>query len=193
MTPVAAVDALARRPRPAPSVVAVTKTPTAFPHRRGRRISAPPPSAVVNSPGDASHSGDGAVGVPQRRTDDGDGRTRAAASAGTCWPASGASSRCTPTAAPPTPAAPRCARSTGPRWTARCRATRSSCRAAAPSRVTYARAMGPMQFLPGTWSRYASDGDGDGKADRAEPVRRDAGRRPLPVQRRAQPARSSRR
>ncbi len=32
-------------------------------------------------------------------------------------------------------------------------------------RVSYARAMGPMQFLPGTWSRYASDGDGDGKAD----------------------------
>ena len=25
--------------------------------------------------------------------------------------------------------------------------------------------MGPMQFLPGTWARYASDGDGDGKAD----------------------------
>ena len=25
--------------------------------------------------------------------------------------------------------------------------------------------MGPMQFLPGTWSRYASDGDGDGRAD----------------------------
>ena len=32
-------------------------------------------------------------------------------------------------------------------------------------RTVYARALGPMQFLPGTWSRYASDGDGDGKAD----------------------------
>lgn len=32
-------------------------------------------------------------------------------------------------------------------------------------KVVYARAMGPMQFLPGTWARYASDGDGDGKAD----------------------------
>jgi len=36
----------------------------------------------------------------------------------------------------------------------------------APSgRVSYVRAMGPMQFLPGTWARYASDGDGDGRAD----------------------------
>jgi membrane-bound lytic murein transglycosylase B len=26
-------------------------------------------------------------------------------------------------------------------------------------------AYGPMQFIPDTWSRYASDGDGDGKAD----------------------------
>lgn len=26
-------------------------------------------------------------------------------------------------------------------------------------------AVGPMQFLPGTWDRYATDGDGDGRAD----------------------------
>jgi len=32
-------------------------------------------------------------------------------------------------------------------------------------RVTYVRAIGPMQFLPGTWAHYASDGDGDGVAD----------------------------
>lgn len=31
--------------------------------------------------------------------------------------------------------------------------------------ITYVRAVGPMQFLPRTWARYASDGDGDGVAD----------------------------
>lgn len=35
----------------------------------------------------------------------------------------------------------------------------------AGGRPVYARAMGPMQFLPGTWSRFASDGDADGRAD----------------------------
>jgi membrane-bound lytic murein transglycosylase B len=32
-------------------------------------------------------------------------------------------------------------------------------------RMSYAHAVGPMQFLPGTWARYAADGDGDGLAD----------------------------
>lgn len=35
----------------------------------------------------------------------------------------------------------------------------------AVGQVTYARAIGPMQFLPATWARYASDGDGDGVAE----------------------------
>ncbi|MBB5912454.1 membrane-bound lytic murein transglycosylase B [Nocardia transvalensis] len=29
----------------------------------------------------------------------------------------------------------------------------------------YVRAVGPMQFLPGTWAHYSSDGNGDGVAD----------------------------
>ena len=31
--------------------------------------------------------------------------------------------------------------------------------------VSYAGAEGPMQFMPATWAAYATDGDGDGKAD----------------------------
>ncbi|MQA24623.1 MAG: murein transglycosylase [Micromonosporaceae bacterium] len=30
---------------------------------------------------------------------------------------------------------------------------------------TYDRAVGPMQFIPTTWSRWATDGDGDGRAN----------------------------
>ena len=35
----------------------------------------------------------------------------------------------------------------------------------AAGRVSYARAVGPMQFLPDTWARYGADGDEDGVAD----------------------------
>jgi soluble lytic murein transglycosylase-like protein len=31
--------------------------------------------------------------------------------------------------------------------------------------TSYAGAVGPMQFLPGTWAAYGVDGDGDGRAD----------------------------
>ena len=33
------------------------------------------------------------------------------------------------------------------------------------SESSYAGAMGPMQFMPGTWRTYAVDGNGDGSAD----------------------------
>jgi hypothetical protein len=36
---------------------------------------------------------------------------------------------------------------------------------AANGRVVYARAIGPMQFLPDTWTLYAADGDGDGQTN----------------------------
>ncbi|HEY0639329.1 MAG TPA: lytic murein transglycosylase, partial [Pseudonocardiaceae bacterium] len=31
--------------------------------------------------------------------------------------------------------------------------------------ATFDRAVGPMQFIPGTWARWGADGDGDGRAD----------------------------
>lgn len=31
--------------------------------------------------------------------------------------------------------------------------------------TSFDRAVGPMQFIPGTWSRYGADGDGDGRRD----------------------------
>ena len=43
------------------------------------------------------------------------------------------------------------------------------------------RAVGPLQFLPSTWERWAADGDGDGRRRPAGPRRRRPGRGPLPM------------
>jgi cell wall-associated NlpC family hydrolase len=40
----------------------------------------------------------------------------------------------------------------------------------APDLVSSAGALGPMQFLPGTWTSYGADGDGDGRADPFDPA-----------------------
>jgi hypothetical protein len=100
--------------------------------------------------------------------------------------ASAGSNRATPTTAPPTRAAPRSAPSTA--RPGRHPAGQRGHRLGQPARpVTYARDW-TMQFLPGTWSRFASDGDGDGKAD-PQNVYDATLRRPVPVQRRAESAR----
>ena len=71
------------------------------------------------------------------------------------------------------------------RWTARCRATRSSCRASRPAGSPTPARWARCSSCPGTWARYASDGDGDGKADVQNLFDATPGGRPLPVQRRA--------
>ena len=163
ITPVAAVSPTVPD-LSGPVVIAIDRAPTAF-HIAAAAASAPPPPMVVNSPG--------ALGIPTmalsayrnaeqmmavadpglRRQLEPAGRHRAHRV--------GARQRRRHRRARHRGRT----RSTVPRWTARCPATRSSFPAAPADRVTYARAMGPMQFLPGTWARYASDGDGDGKAD----------------------------
>ncbi len=117
-----------RRPTstcPGPTVIAIQRAPTSF------HVAAATSIGAATADGReyawrAGHSDHGAVRLPQRRAEDGRCRRRPAASVGTCWPASGASSPVTRAAAPSTRAAPRSTRSTVPRWTARCPATRSS-------------------------------------------------------------------
>jgi membrane-bound lytic murein transglycosylase B len=162
VTPLAAVE-----PSPAyrsgPSVVAVTKTPTAF-HIAAATISAPPPSVVVNSPG--------ALRIPAIALSAYRNAERMMASAapgcGVSWNllagigrieslhANGGATDTRGTAVRPI---------YGPTLDGTLPGNEVIVQSRSANRVMYARAMGPMQFLPGTWSRYASDGDGDGKAD----------------------------
>ncbi len=163
VTPLAAVAPSNIDPS-GPSVVAATKTPTAFHIASSANMSGPPPAVVVSSPGTlripmialnayqnaermmaASYPG---CGISWNLLA-GIGRIESMHSNGGATDASGSAVR--PIYGPsldgtlPGNEVIELSRNT--------------------SRVTYARAIGPMQFLPGTWSRYASDGNGDGKAD----------------------------
>ena len=162
VTPLAAVSSSAGN-RSGASVVAVTETPSAF-HIAAATISAPPPSAVVNSPGALRIP---AIAVSAYRN----AERMMAAAAPTCgvsWNllagigrieslhANGGATDTRGTAVQPI---------YGPTLDGTLPGNEVIVQSRTANRVTYARAMGPMQFLPGTWSRYASDGDGDGKAD----------------------------
>jgi len=161
VTPLASVQSSGTRT--GASVVAVTKTPTAF-HIAASTVSAPPPSAVVNSPGSLRIP---AVVLSAYRNAE---RMMASAypTCGVSWNllagigrieslhANGGATDTHGTAVRPI---------YGPTLDGTLPGNEIIVQSRASDRVTYARAMGPMQFLPGTWSRYASDGDGDGKAD----------------------------
>jgi membrane-bound lytic murein transglycosylase B len=162
VTPLAAVEP-SPGSRSGASVVAVTKTPTAF-HIAAATVSAPPPSAVVNSPGSLRIP---AIALSAYRNAE---RIMAAAypGCGVSWNllagigrieslhANGGATDAHGTAVQPI---------YGPALDGTLPGNEVIVQSRTADRVTYARAMGPMQFLPGTWSRYASDGDGDGKAD----------------------------
>src|SRR6476620_5293647 len=163
VTPLAAVAPSNIDPS-GPSVIAATKAPTAFHIASSANISGPPPAVVVSSPGtlripmialnayqnaermmSASYPG---CGISWNLLA-GIGRIESMHANGGATDAAGSAVR--PIYGPtldgslPGNEVIELSRNT--------------------SRVTYARAIGPMQFLPGTWSRYASDGNGDGKAD----------------------------
>ncbi|ATA28008.1 membrane protein [Mycobacterium lepraemurium] len=146
-----------------PAVVAIDHGPTAF-HVAEPTLSAPPPAAIVNAPG--------ALGIPRialaayRNAEQ--KMAVAAPGCGVSWNllagigriesghAGGGAVDARGTAITPI---------YGPSLDGTLPGNEVIIQSAAGNRVTYARAMGPMQFLPGTWARYASDGKGDGVAN----------------------------
>jgi membrane-bound lytic murein transglycosylase B len=145
------------------SVVAITKTPTPF-HVAAASVSAPPPAVVVNSPGGLRIP---AIALNAYRNAE-RMMSAAAPGCGVSWNllagigrieslhAYGGATDARGTAVNPI---------LGPALDGTLPGNEIIVQSAHSGRVVYARAMGPMQFLPGTWARYASDGDGDGKAD----------------------------
>lgn len=162
VTPLAAVAPSAPSDAGA-SVVAVTKNPSDF-HIAASAASAPPPAIVVNSPGSMKIP---AMALSAYRNAE---RMMAAAApkCGVSWNLLAGIGRIESmhanggaTDASGTPVNP----IYGPALDGTLAGNEVIELSRSADRVTYARAMGPMQFLPGTWARYASDGDGDGKAD----------------------------
>jgi membrane-bound lytic murein transglycosylase B len=160
--PLAAVES-SQGNRAGASVVAVAKTPTAF-HIAASSSSSPLPAAMVNSPG--------TLRIPTMALSAYRNAEQKMASSypacGVSWNllagigriesmhANGGATDARGTAVRPI---------YGPSLDGTLPGNEVIVQSRNAERVTYARAMGPMQFLPGTWSRYASDGDGDGKAD----------------------------
>jgi membrane-bound lytic murein transglycosylase B len=162
ITPVAAVTPASTDPS-GPLVIAVQHPKTGF-HIAAATASAPPPTVVVNSPG--------ALGIPTMALSAYRNAERMMATAdpacGISWNllagigriesmhANGGATDARGTAVRPI---------YGPALDGTLPGNEVIVQGNTGGRVTYARAMGPMQFLPGTWARYASDGDGDGVAD----------------------------
>jgi membrane-bound lytic murein transglycosylase B len=162
ITPVAAVSP-SGPDRSGPGVIAAQHPPTSF-HVAAATISAPPPPMIVNAPG--------ALGIPMialsayRNTE-----MKMAAEAPGCgisWNllagigriesghANGGAVDARGTAVYPI---------YGPALDGTLPGNEVIIQSSVGNRVTYARAMGPMQFLPGTWARFAADGKGDGTPD----------------------------
>ncbi len=146
-----------------PVVIAADRTPTAF-HIAEAAPSAPPPPMIVNTPG--------ALGIPSialaayRSAEQ--KMAVAAPGCGVSWNllagigriesghAGGGAVDARGTAVVPI---------YGPSLDGTLPGNEVILQSTVGNRPSYARAMGPMQFLPGTWARYAVDGKGDGTAD----------------------------
>src|SRR6201996_8742419 len=162
ITPVAAVAPASTDPT-GPMVIAVQHPKIGF-HIAEASVSAPPPTVVVNSPG--------ALGIPTMALAAYRNAERmmagAAPGCGISWNllagigriesmhANGGATDTHGTAVRPI---------YGPALDGTLPGNEVIVQGSTNGRISYARAMGPMQFLPGTWARYASDGDGDGVAD----------------------------
>ncbi|MBV9353164.1 MAG: lytic murein transglycosylase, partial [Mycobacterium sp.] len=147
-----------------PTVIAVQRLPKAFHIAVAAPVSAPPPAVVVNSPG--------MLGIPAKALSAYRNAERIMAAAdpgcGVSWNllagigriesmhANGGATDARGTAVQPI---------YGPALDGTLPGNEVIVQNSVGGRVSFARAMGPMQFLPGTWSRFASDGDGDGVAD----------------------------